>query len=327
MAPDPYIRLTDPDDIGTRPIPAGVNFYATPAIRIVKPAGMGLDPDPAIVYADVDDQFVHVDVGNRGTTDAEATVTVWAVGFGTSPTGYSPTLGDVTGRSQAVTIPAGSSGSTTFVNIPWKPQGGELGGGTELHCCVQANVFVDPNDQEPDPPGTAPHIDVPNIIRHAQRNMTLKASPTPSKAMKFDILTGNPDEEAGEFEFEFREVRGKFGAVEIAHLRRTQWVDRATKDRLTLRGSRGKILVGPAKRPSPGFAMTLGRERGERLVAKFKPGQQRKMSLNMEFAPGADGAVYRFDVIQRQGKRVIGAARVMTMAVPEELIARVREEF
>ena len=71
-------------------------------------------------------------------------------------------------------------------------------------------------------------------------------------------MTGNPDEEAGEFEFEIREVRGEFGAVEVAHLRRDELGRPEDEGPAGAARLRGKVLIGPAKKPSPGFAMTLG---------------------------------------------------------------------
>ena len=322
MAPDPYIRFRDPDDMGLRPPDA--NMFTTPAIAILKPSGMGLDTDPAIAYADIA-QLVHVEVGNRGGDDAAATVTVWAFGFGTA-SGYAGSLGGVTGKSAPVAIPAGASGSATSVNIDWTPQAVEIGG-PQRHFCIRANVFVDLNDQEPppgSPAGTAPTITPFTNIRHAQRNMTLLPKPvTLKKPLTFELAIANPDErEAQDFRFEVREVRGKFGRNEVAHLRRTRWIDHKLKKQLALPGTKGEVEVAPARRPARQLELKFGKKHGHELDVRLKPGEERTVTLQMGLEPGDRAAVHRFDVFQHGRKGLIGAARVMTIAVPEELLKR-----
>lgn len=321
MAPDPYIRFRNPDDMGLRPPDA--SMYSTPAISILKPPNMGLDPDPAVAYADVD-QFVHVEVSNKGNQVANAFVTVWAGGFGTS-SGYAASLGGINGTTAPVTIPAGSSGSQTFVNIDWRPQAAEIGG-PQRHFCVQANVFIDSNDQEPDPnapAGTAPAIDILGNIRHAQRNMTLLPKPTMLRdPIEFEMAMGNPDEEPGEFRFEVREVRGKFQRNEIAHLRETRWIDPGIERGLVLPDSKGEVELRPSRERPRDFEIELGKKSGKKVKAKLKPGEQGTMTLRMELQPGEEAAVHRFDVLQHGRKGLVGAARVMTIAVPEALLER-----
>jgi hypothetical protein len=317
LPPVPYIRFRDPDDLGLRPPDA--SLYTTPAISILKPSGMGLDTDPAKAYADVA-QLVHVEVGNKGTTAANATVTVWAAGFGTAST-YAASLGGVTGRSKPVTIPAGSSGSATAVNIDWTPQNAEIGG-PERHFCIRANVFVDPNDQEPDPnlpAGTPPAIDIFGNIRHAQRNMTLLPKPPNLRApMDFDMDMGNPGEEEGEFRFEVEEVRGELEPNEIAHLLQTRWIDPFIKG-LVLPCSRGELPVTAARRRAREVTLEIGERAGERLEAGIKPGEYGTIRLRIDLEPGDVGAVHRFDVFQHGRDGLVGGARVMTITVPEEL--------
>lgn len=322
MPPDPYIRFRDPDDLGLRPPDA--SLYTTPAIRIEKPAGMGLDPDPAIAYADVA-QLVHVEVGNKGTSDANATVTVWAFGFGTV-SGYAGTLGGPTGRSKPVTIPAGSSGSATAVNVDWTPQAAEIGG-AQRHFCIRANVFVDPNDQEPDPnapAGTLPVIDIANNPRHAQRNMTLLPKPVMFRGFfPFDLDIGNPDpEEGGEFRFSVAEILGALNANEIAHLRLTRWIDPEFLEGLVLAGTKGEVEVVAAHRPAREVALVLGESSGEKVEAQLAGGELGTMTLQMLLDPGDAASVHRFEVTQYGRDGLVGAAHVMTIAVPEDLLER-----
>jgi len=323
VASDPYIRFRDPDDLGLRPPDA--SLYTTPAISILKPSGMGLDTDPAKAYADIDQQ-VHVEVSNKGTDDAAATVTVWAYGFGTSPgatAGYAGSLGGVTGTSKAVTIPHGSTGSTTAVNIDWRPDPLEVGG-TERHFCIRANVFVDLNDQQPpagSPAGTPPALDPTTNVRHAQRNMTLLPKPTTLKAIEFHLAIGNPDDErAQEFSFEVREVRGELDRNELAHLRQTRWIDRKFKEALVLRGSAGRTKIAPARRKADTVALQRGRQSGHELKQRLKANELGDVKLQLALGTGDTGAIHRFDVFQHGRHGLIGSARVMTIAVPEKLL-------
>jgi hypothetical protein len=318
LAPDPYIRFRDPDDLGLRPPDAPM--YSTPAIWIQTPAGVGTG-DPAIAYADIA-QSVRVEVGNRGSDVANATVTVWAFGFGTL-SGYSASLGGVNGTSRPLVIPANTSGPAASVSVPWTPQAAELGG-PERHFCIRANVFVDPNDQLPNPAGTAPVLDPLGNIRHAQRNMTLLPKPVNAKApMEFDLAIANPDEEEdGEFTFEVQEIRGKLQRNEIAHLRKTLWIDPKITKGLALPGTGGEVEVKAARRRAEEFGLELGRKGGKKLKTRLKPGEQGTMRLQMAIRPGDEAAVHRFDVFQHGREGLVGAARVMTIAVPEELLER-----
>lgn len=55
---------------------------------------------------------------------------------------------------------------------------------------------------------------------------------------------------------------------------------------------------------------------------RLKPGEEGTMTLHMALRPGDEAAVHRFDVFQHGPKGLVGAARVMTIAVPEELLER-----
>ena len=321
MPPDPYIRFRNPDDLGLRPPDA--SLYTTPAITIVKPTGVGLNEDPAVIHAGVDDQFVRVEVSNKGDADADATVTAWAFGFGTNSNDYSGSFGGVLGVSTALTIPAGATEGDAAVQFDWKPQAAEIGG-TQRHFCIRANVFVDPADQEPDPnvPGSLPDIRILTNIRHGQRNMTLLPKPvTLRESMDFDLAIANPDaREAQEFRFEVREVRGRFERNEIAHLRRTNWVDPEFKKGLVLPGTGGEVEVTAARRRAQDFAVEFREKSGKELVTKLDAGEGGTMRLQMLIAPGDTAAVHRFDVLQHDRKGIVGGARVMVIAVPEELL-------
>jgi hypothetical protein len=329
LAPDPYIRFRDPDDMGLRPPDA--SLYTTPAISITKPSGLP-STDPAVVYADVDNQFVRVEVGNKGNEDADAFVTVWAYGFGTNsgPSGYSATLGGTLGTTAPIAIPAGASGSGTAVTIPWKPQAGELGGGTQLHCCVRANVFINESDRQPPssaPQNTPPSLDIHTIYRHAQRNITLLPKP-PGVTLTFALAIGNPDiEDADEFTFEISEVRGKFNSNEIWHLRQTEWVDNEFSKGLLLPGTGGELELKPAPKRAREFGLQLGKKAGKKVKSRLKPGEQGKMELELDLGRGGIAGVHRFDIVQRGRKGdEVGAARVMTVTVPEDVFERAQEK-
>ena len=321
MAPIPYIRTADGPDGRVRPIPAGVNYYATPAIRIVNPADAG--QDWAVARADTD-QFVQVEVGNLGTSAADdaaagrLVVQFWGAGFGTA-SGFSASLGGPPGKQMAApAVPAGSV--SVPVQLPWRPQAAELGGAPERHFCIRANVFDAqiPGDKLAD--GSL--VDVPAQLRHAQRNMTLKPQITNLKSFSFDLATANPDpEKPQEFELEIVPFAGKFQPAELAHIEESIWVERVEGERgLWLRGTEGRVAIKPASEGSVRrLRLELGKRAGQCLKLTYEPGAEHWITMRAIFDGNEDGLVHRFDIVQRGRDGVVGAARVMTIAVPEEL--------
>jgi hypothetical protein len=84
--------------------------------------------------------------------------------------------------------------------------------------------------------------------------------------------------------------------------------------------------VRPAHRPAREIELALGERSGERLETKLAAGELGTMTLRMLIEPGDPAAVHRFDVSQHGRDGLVGAARVMTLAVDEELLERPYEE-
>jgi hypothetical protein len=319
VAPTPYIRTTDPDDGGARPITPGVNYYATPAIYIRNPS---TGAEGATAIADVD-QLVIVEVSNSGTiADAETlAVQVWACGFGTNGNDFAATLGGQLGAqtTNANPIPAGAAGPTAVeVPIPWRPQAAEVGG-SERHFCIRANVYG-LNNAAADKVLDGNLINVPAQARHAQRNMTLLKVAPMIKKFSFDLLTANPDFERGQlFDLEIAEITGRFEPTELVALERSNLVERVDERGLALRGTRGEIAVTPSDRPAERLQIELGKQRGSGIAVEYEPGQERWVTMTLRFDEEPGGTVHRFDVVQRGPDGLIGGARVMTIVVPDDL--------
>jgi hypothetical protein len=140
--------------------------------------------------------------------------------------------------------------------------------------------------------------------------------------MEFHLGIGNPDgEREQEFSFEVREVRGALSRNEIAHIRRTHWIDRKFKDGLVLRGSAGRTKLAPAHRPAK-VALLRGRHSGHEFKERLKAGAHSEVKLQMRLETGDAGVIHRFDVFQHGRRGLVGSARVMTIAVPEKLLER-----
>ena len=222
MAPDPYIRFRNPDDLGLRPPDA--NMYTTPAISIVKPTGIGLNEDPAVIHADVDDQFVHVEVGNKGTQDAERDRDRLGLRLRDHGRILASLGGSLRPLARRVTIPAGAPGRRR----PSSSTGSRRPPSSAAPSATSASAPTSSSTQPtrsrtPTSPARSRTSDIFTNIRHGQRNMTLLPKPVTLRgSMDFDLAIANPDaREAQEFRFEVREVRGRFERNEIAHLRRT----------------------------------------------------------------------------------------------------------
>jgi hypothetical protein len=316
VAPVPYIRTTNGPSGKIRPIPGNVNFYATPAIWISNPNDAG--QDKAVAVADTD-QLVIVEVGNLGDTQAEVDewiVQVWAAGFGTV-SGAATTLDGKTRPNDAV-VPAGSEGIP--VSIPWTPQATDLAGTDAGHFCIRANVFLAANPA--DKLSSSNDVNVPAQVRHAQRNMTMIPKVSLKADFSFTLITANPDpRKTGKFGFEIVEVTGPLEPAEIFHIQDSPYVLRADRrGHFTLRQSDGKTKVRtPIRKPLKRPLLQLGERTASRFEARYEPGEARPMTMHLDFGKDEDGLIRRFDVIQRGPKGVVGAARVMTISVPELL--------
>jgi len=321
VAPIPYIPTIDGPTGDDRPIPTGVNYYNTPAIYINNPT---TGTKGAIAQAETN-QNVVAEIGNLGDTAAagELIVQFWAAGFGTT-SGFSASLSSepegVTAAAPAV--PAGSTG--VEVSVPWRPQTDELGGLAEKHFCIRANVFLAsrPGDKLND--GNL--VDVPAEKRHGQKNMTLVPKGTVKKDFMFELATANLDpEQPQEFALQIVEVTGPLEPPEIFHIQNSPWVLRADeRDGLILRDSDGRIEVKPAiDRPDARISLTLGDDTGSRLEAYYEPGEERPITMRVIFGDNdddEDGLLRRFDIVQHGSDGVVGAARVITISVPEDML-------
>ncbi len=196
---------------------------------------------------------------------------------------------------------------------------GEVGG-TERHFCVRANVY-ELSKHATDKLANGNLVNVPGQARHGQANMTLYAVAPTVKKFRFDLVTANPDFERGQpFDLEIAEVAGRFDRNELVHLERSSLVERVDEgEGLALRGTRGRIAVAPAERPAGRLQIELGKQRGSCIAVEYEPAEERWVTMTLRFDEDADGAVHRFDVIQRGPDGIIGGARVMTIVVPEDL--------
>ncbi|WP_329245989.1 hypothetical protein OG223_11205 [Streptomyces sp. NBC_01478] len=180
--PDLYIKWNSTDD-GTRPVPDGGAFWASPSIWITNAAGDRVttaDGQPLAFAGAVNLVHVTVDGTAESPTYSGAKVQVWVCDCSTTPVGPDSSrhsAGDQQGRTGTISSAVSKNASgTTYVS--WRPDvdtdlinGANPGEG---HLCVGANVYY---EGLPGPLGaqlTAGTLDVKRNRHHAQCNVTVK---------------------------------------------------------------------------------------------------------------------------------------------------------
>jgi len=302
-----YIRYSDTDN-GDRDIPPGVVHYLSPAIEIIN----GFDAGTAV--ANDPDQAVRVRVGNRGgNTRTDAMVQVYACDFGTANP-WLQSLGGPAGTPGGPFTVVGNArvqdGNEGIVDIGWTPATSELGGATQKHVCLFANVH---RTGDGAPQSNPPVFNVPTNQHHAQRNIKLSATAM-GGSFAFGLFAANLGDDADAFLLELVPVkRARLAPFENRHLRSARWLG-AAQERL---GERLAPL-----RPARAWLAAGGQE-GEELKLELKPGAQVPVTLVADGAPKEPGLL-RFDVVQRSARTgdVVGGGRVMVAVVPDELVPK-----
>ena len=218
---DLYIRYSATDH-GDRDIPAGTDYYLSPAIEIIG-SGLAL----GIARADID-QTVRVYVGNKGANaHTDVNVQVYCTDWGTS-SGWMQSLGGPAGREVGPLTVVGNAkwdtNSEGVFDVNWHPVAAELDNGTAKHVCLFANVYrPDDGEVQPNPPNFS---DIPTNQHHAQRNITLAGASLGSK-IRFILWATSLVEEGGVFLLEVAETRGRLDRIDARQLAGTEWLSEA----------------------------------------------------------------------------------------------------
>jgi hypothetical protein len=307
-----YIRYSATDH-GERDIPAGTQYWLSPAIEIIG-SGMGA----GTIVAGID-QLVRVYVGNKSSNaHTDVTVQVFATNWGTMNP-WLQSLGGPAGRDGGpFTVVGGAkweNASEGVIDIGWHPDPSELDGLPQKHVCVFANVQR-PGDGAPqsNPPDFS---DIPTNQHHAQRNMTLVAAPL-GGGMGMMFHAANMGEAAEVFLLEVTETAGpRLDALDVRQLISADWMARAEKrlgKRPPLRKKAGDLRL----------EVKGSKEKGPRLKLELEAGQQVPVVLRAKPAVPKEPGLHRFTIVQRRAKtgEIVGGARLLVAVLPKELIPK-----
>jgi hypothetical protein len=306
---DLYIRYSATDH-GERDIPAGTDYYLSPALEIIG-SGLGL----GVARADID-QTVRVYVGNKGANaHTDVNVQVYCTDWGTS-SGWMQTLGGSAGREVGPLTVVGSAkwetSSEGVFDVNWHPVAAELDGGKAKHVCLFANVYrPDDGAVQPDPPNFS---DIRTNQHHAQRNITLAPMIMGSK-IRFVLHATTLVEEGGVFLLEVAETPGRLDRVDARQLAGTDWLTEA-QDAVG-----GKL---PLHKRAADVRLEAEGQEGRRLKLELEPGKQVPVVLGATPASPNEPGLHRFSIVQRSAETgdVVAGARLLVATLPEKLIPR-----
>lgn len=299
-----YIR-TNPADDGSEPLAAGLAFWQSPDIVIIKPNGSrGTE-----AVADAVNQ-VEVTVTNDGGIPAtDAFVDVF---FGDPSTVMTPATTTLIGGGY-VSIPAISTASATF---PWTPSQPDAG-----HRCLLARVsLVIPPDTYVN--GTL--FDVTNDRHIAQRNIHVVAMTSGQKAMSFSFRIANPNfEESTLFTIQSAQIRRKDPGRLLTLSLGCEVPPRLADGKLSAMSvrihdpddvERRSTLIREATRVTGPLHRSLRLKGESKAQVELEPGGTRLATVTLERNPDArPGEIDAIDILQidSREKTVVGGLTVV----------------
>jgi hypothetical protein len=338
-----------PGDTGVRPINPCTGYWASPSLWLTG----GIDAGTAKVGV-VNTIHAVVDNMASGQQKTGVKVQVWVCNFtiGVGPGAVTPSSpGGASGSTRTIgTIAAGASGEQT---IDWTPTEDDLINSNDPnsgHVCLGANCYTQ-TDAAPEGAQWTPMSGFLNICgdqHHAQKNIQVRLV-VPGIMVTFFFLTANAALETDVFNVATRELveLEHLGLPEREHLLGGQMVQPAglepdelerirtetrgqPVERAWLRaGARMKlanldrdVFLHPTKLPAQELRLVSDELRGTDLDLELDGFTRRPTALEVVVPRNTPfGAVNVFDVVQtnRRG-RLVGGARLMTIAVPGELI-------
>jgi hypothetical protein len=335
-----YIRWnTAFDDHGARPVGSD-NWWSSPSLRIVQLTSASVEVpniDPAVAEANNNSQYIAVRVDSAAVAPQNVVVQAWVRSFG--PTG--PWIANgVAGLAESFNIATGarltaSAGAPATAYLKWSPTPDDIGGPTvtEAHACILANCYTD-SELDPDGAPLASGDLVTPVAQkhHAQRNITLVKISSLRAQLAFSMAVTNPFAE-GERLFELELTKAPPAALAQLDLTALGVVaadDERDDDhdddghgpggghRGEHRGHHGGHH-GHGKdgefRPSKDraeFAFELAEEKSAegRLRVVLGP-ERRDVALNVAFPKKPGPGLHGFDMIQRLGDQIVGAATLL----------------
>jgi|GEM_PF-2298160 len=302
-----YIR-THPSDTGAEPLPAGLPFWTSPDIVVIRPDGT---PGSEAV-ADQENR-IQVTVNNKGgITAVDAFVDAF---FADPSTAFTPATATLIG-SGYLTIPGYGAAQ---ISLPWTPPASEAG-----HRCLLARVSLI------FPPDTYVNPAVFDVVgdRHvAQRNIHVVALTGATKSLKFSFGIVNPLMETIDARVMAREIRNP---AQVAQMRAGLGCGMAQFAQTPLREfgialGEDRLLDPEVDRPAfrPGIDLRLPRTGvlprvrmeapKKALSVSLEPGEVRQAVLHVARNPDTrPGDLHAIEIVQvDRKKRLIGGLTVV----------------
>jgi hypothetical protein len=273
-----YIR-TNPADTGVEPLAAGLDFWVSPDIVVIKPGGV--IGDEAVANQQNEVQVTVTNAGGIGATDA------YVEAFFADPsTVMTPATATPVGAG-FLSIPAYNA---TSISFPWTPSASEAG-----HRCLFARVSLAiPFDSYVNPTV----FDVVGDRHVAQRNVHV-VSTANAKRMSFAFVVLNPSEAQAQVLVRAEEVRAPAALQQIAAAMHCRAAALGTHElgAVGLTWGRERVVVGEERRLALHASLVPPRAVGGLVAAKgrlpttdavereLEPGEARRAVLHVLRGP------------------------------------------
>jgi hypothetical protein len=316
-----YIRWSATGSDDNRTDPGAAVWWLAKAVGIYNPANTTQDAGLAVTGTD---QFIRVNVSTL-LTKSHVGVQAWVCAYGTAGQPYLASAGGKAGLlkdldDQPVPQPfTATAGPELSVDIPWVPDASDLTSlgltsSDELHVCLLANCYATPPGAAPDGQqitAQPPPVNVPVNRHHGQHNITLRGMGESTGGMSMAMFAGNPAADGEEvFELAATELPIERLDPSLARIAlNSRWGDWLAEH--------GELH--PGKEPAGDVAVEIAGERGERVRVPLTADKPERMTLTFATRGDEAGVLRAFDVVQRQGKQVVGGARLVTVSVPDDL--------
>jgi hypothetical protein len=336
--PDPgnlYIRWRADGTDDNRTDPGNANYVHTPSLAVIDDNAPN-PPDDGVAVTGVDQQIrVRVDTTLQTTN---VVVQAWACAWGTQGMPFLPSANGADGLERDLddllnpfTAEEAPPASQLEVLLDWRPEVQDLidiGAPTndDLKVCLLANVYstAGVGDGAKLVPPILPNHDPATNRHHAQRNIAVHPVMGFAGKFKFHLFVGSRVLEGEElFVLDATQPRKPtFPRETLQRLQKGRWL--VADGNLGGRG--GKLRL--ADEPLREIGLSIGGEQGDAKGFRVPLAGGKPQLLEVEgVLPEAEpGTLHVVDIVQRRGKRFVGGARALVLAVDEKRFAHFKRE-
>jgi hypothetical protein len=336
--PDPgslYIRWRADGSDDNRTDPNGANFVHTPSLAVIDD-NVPNPPDDGVATTGVDQQ-IRVRVDTTLSTP-NVVVQAWACAWGTAGMPFLASAGGEDGLERElddqldpfVADPAPPANQLEVL-LDWRPELSDLidiGAPTnaDLKVCLLANVYSTAGigDGAKLVPPILPSHDPTTNRHHAQRNIAVHPVMNFAGKFKFNLFAGSTLLDGEEqYTIDVTQPRKPtFPRETLTRLQKGRWLVEGGQ----LAGKGGKLRLADA--PLREVGLSVGGERASVKAFELPLAAGKPQLLEVEAVlPEADpGTLHVVDIVQRRGKRFVGGARALVLAVDEERFSHFKRD-